>query len=70
VAFRHRYPAQDFGKEDALKIAKYLRDMPEEDQCIIPLPGEEEEAFRANMSMKEFLKWEQVTAINQRRYGG
>jgi transposase len=52
-------------KEDALKIAKYLRDTPEEEQCVVPLPTEEEEAFRSDISMKEFLKRERVAAINR-----
>jgi transposase len=52
-------------KEDALKIAKYLRDTPEEEQCVVPLPSEEEEAFRSDISMKEFLKRERTAAINR-----
>ena len=52
-------------KEDALKIAKYLRDTPEEEQCRIPLPSEEEEAFRSDISMKEYVKRERVAAINR-----
>ena len=52
-------------KEDALKIAKYLRDTPEEEQCGIPLPSEEEEAFRSDIPMKEFVKRERVAAINR-----
>jgi transposase len=52
-------------KEDALKIAKYLRDTPEEDRCVVPLPGKEEEGFRSDISMKEFLKRERVAAINR-----
>jgi transposase len=52
-------------KEDALKIAKYLRETPEEEQCRIPLPSEEEEAFRSDISMKEYVKRERVAAINR-----
>jgi transposase len=52
-------------KEDALKIAKYLRDTPEKEQCVVPLPSEEDEAFRSDISMKEFLKKERVAAINR-----
>jgi transposase len=52
-------------KEDALKIAKYLRDTPEEEQCRIPLLSEEEEAFRTDISMKEYLKKERNGAINR-----
>jgi transposase len=52
-------------REDALKIAKYLRDTPEEERCAVPLPGEEEERFRSDISMKEFLKRERVAAINR-----
>jgi transposase len=52
-------------KEDALKIAKYLRDTPEEEPCIVPLPSEKEEAFRSDISMKEFLKRERTAAINR-----
>jgi transposase len=52
-------------REDSLKIAKYLRDTPEEEQCEVPLPKEEEEAFRSDISMKEFLKRERTAAINR-----
>jgi transposase len=52
-------------KEDSLKIAKYLRDIPEEEQCTVPLPGEEEEGFRSDISMKEYLKKERTAAINR-----
>jgi transposase len=52
-------------KEDALKIAKYVRDTPEEEMCAIPLPSEEEEALRSDISMKEFLKKERNAAINR-----
>jgi transposase len=52
-------------KEDSLKLAKYLRDTPEEEQCTVPLPKEEEEAFRSDISMKEFLKKERNAAINR-----
>jgi transposase len=52
-------------KEDSLKIAKYLRDTPEEEQCKVPLPSVEEETFRSDISMKEFLKRERTAAINR-----
>jgi transposase len=52
-------------KEDSLKIAKYLRDTPEEELCAVPLPSEEEESFRSDISMKEFLKKERNAAINR-----
>jgi transposase len=52
-------------KEDALKLAKYLRDTPEDERCVVPLPSEKEEAFRSDISMKEFLKRERVAAINR-----
>jgi transposase len=52
-------------KEDALKIGKYLRDTPEEEWCVVPLPSEAEEGFRSDISMKEFLKRERVAAINR-----
>jgi transposase len=52
-------------REDALKIAKYLRDTPEEEQCVVPLPSEETEAFRSDISMKEYLKRERTSAINR-----
>jgi transposase len=52
-------------KEDALKIAQYLRDTPKEEQHAVPLPSEEEEGFRSDISMKEFLKRERVAAINR-----
>jgi transposase len=52
-------------KEDSLKIAKYLRDTPEEEQCAVMLASEEEEAFRSDISMKEFLKKERTAAINR-----
>jgi transposase len=51
-------------REDALKIAKYLRDTPEEERCSVPLPGGDEEAFRSDISMKEYLKKERNGAIN------
>jgi hypothetical protein len=53
------------GREDALKTAKYLRGTPEEERRVAPLPGEEEEAFRSDILMKEFLKKEQTAAINR-----
>jgi transposase len=40
-------------------------DTPEEEQCVVPLPSEEEEAFRSDISMKEFLKKERTAAINR-----
>jgi transposase len=52
-------------KEDALKIAKYIRDTPEEEMAIVKAPTEEEEAFRADISMKEFLKKERNRALNR-----
>jgi hypothetical protein len=52
-------------REDALKPAKYLRDTPEEEQCVVPLVSEREEGFRADISMKEFLKRERVAAVNR-----
>jgi hypothetical protein len=53
-------------KEDALNIAKYLQDTPEEGQCVVPLPSEGEGGFRSDIPMKEFLKWERVAVINRR----
>ncbi|GHV45392.1 IS110 family transposase [Spirochaetia bacterium] len=52
-------------KEDALKIAKYLRDTPAEEWVEVPLLSEEEEGFRADITMKEFLKKERGMAINR-----
>jgi transposase len=52
-------------KEDALKIAKYIRDTPEEEWVAVPLLSEEEEGFRADITMKEFLKKERGMAINR-----
>ncbi|GHV38076.1 hypothetical protein AGMMS49546_07720 [Spirochaetia bacterium] len=52
-------------KEDALKIAKYLRDTPAEEWVEVPLLSEEEEGFRADITMKEFLKKERNMAINR-----
>jgi transposase len=52
-------------KEDALKIAKYIRDTPEEEMVTVPLPSEEEEAYRSEISAKEFLKKERNQAINR-----
>jgi transposase len=52
-------------KEDALKIAKYLRDTPEAEWVEVPLLSEEEEGFRADITMKEFLKKERTMAINR-----
>jgi hypothetical protein len=53
------------GGGGALKIARYLRGTPEEEQCVIPLVNEEEDTFRSDISMKEFLKRERVAAINR-----
>jgi hypothetical protein len=52
-------------KEDALKIAKYLRDTPAAEWVEVPLLSEEEEGFRADITMKEFLKKERNMAINR-----
>jgi transposase len=52
-------------KEDALKIAHYLRDTPVEEHCAVPLPSEDVEAFRSDISMKEFLQKERTAAINR-----
>jgi transposase len=52
-------------KEDALKLAKYVRDTPEESLKKVELPSEEEEAFRADISMKEFVKKERNQAVNR-----
>jgi transposase len=52
-------------KEDALKIAKYLRDTPLEEMLEVPLLSEEEELFRSDITMKEFLKKERGMAINR-----
>ncbi|GHV95202.1 IS110 family transposase [Spirochaetia bacterium] len=52
-------------KEDALKIAKYLRDTPAEEWVEVPLLSEEEEGFRSDITMKEFLKKERSMAINR-----
>jgi hypothetical protein len=41
--------------------------MPEEERCSIPLPGEEEEAFRSDISLKEYLKKERNGAVNRLR---
>jgi transposase len=51
-------------KEDALKLAKYLRDTPEEG-CVVPLVSEREEGLRADIWMAEFVKRERVAAINR-----
>lgn len=52
-------------KEDSLKLANYLRDTPEEEMVEVPLISEEEESFRADISMKEFLNKERNMAINR-----
>jgi transposase len=52
-------------REDSLKIAKYLRDTPEEEMCAVPLPSEEEEAFRADISMSWYLKRQRTASINR-----
>jgi transposase len=52
-------------KEDSLKLAKYVRDTPEEEMKTVGLPGEEEEAFRADISEREFLKKERTAAVNR-----
>jgi transposase len=52
-------------KEDALKIAKYVRDTPAEERVEVPLLSEEEETFRADITMKAFLNKERGMAINR-----
>jgi transposase len=52
-------------REDSLKLAKYVRDTPEEELKVVELPSEEEEAFRAEISLKEFVKKERTAAINR-----
>jgi transposase len=52
-------------REDALKIAKYMRDTPAGERVSVPLPTEEEDAFRRDISMKEFVKKERTAAINR-----
>jgi transposase len=52
-------------REDALKIAKYVRDTPEAELAITDPPSEEVEAFRSEISMKEFLKKERNQAVNR-----
>jgi transposase len=52
-------------KEDALKIAKYIRDTPAEDWVEVPLMSEEEEAFRSDITMKGFLNKERSMAVNR-----
>jgi transposase len=52
-------------KEDALKIAKYIRDTPTEEMVEVPLLSEAEEGFRADIRMKEFLDKERGMAINR-----
>jgi hypothetical protein len=59
--------ARTLEKEAGCEVVagKYLRDAPEEEQCRIPLPSEEEEAFRMDVSMKEYVKKERNGAINR-----
>jgi transposase len=52
-------------KEDALKLAKYLRDTPEAEWVEVPLLSEEAEGLRADITMKAFLKKERNMAINR-----
>jgi transposase len=52
-------------KEDALKIAKYVRDTPEEEMAVVALPSEAEEAYRQDISLSGFLKKERNQAINR-----
>jgi transposase len=52
-------------REDALKIAKYVRDTPEEELVTVEVPSGEEEAFRGEISLAEFVKKERTAAINR-----
>jgi transposase len=52
-------------KEDALKLAKYVRDTPEEELAVVELPTEAEEAYRGDISLSNFLKKERNQAINR-----
>jgi transposase len=52
-------------REDSLKIAKYIRDTPEEEMQVVALPTEAEELFRADITMKAFLQKERTAAINR-----
>jgi transposase len=52
-------------KEDALKLAKYVRDTPEEEMAVVALPTEAEEAYRQDISLSNFLKKERNQAVNR-----
>jgi transposase len=54
-------------KADSMKIADYIRDTRESNWVTVEVPGDEEEAFRAEISLKEFLKKERTAAINRPR---
>jgi transposase len=52
-------------REDALKIAKYVRDTRKEELKTVELPTEAEEAYRGDISLSGFLKKERNQAINR-----
>jgi transposase len=52
-------------KEDALKLAKYVRDTPKEEMVVVGLPSEEEEAYRSDISLSSFVKKERTQVINR-----
>jgi transposase len=52
-------------KEDSLKIAKYVRDTAEEEMVLVPLPSEEEEELRNEISLRTYLKEERTAAVNR-----
>jgi transposase len=61
----HLAVAEETDQEDTLKLAKYLRDTPAEERCVVPLPSEVEEQLLSAISLKEYLNKERTAAINR-----
>jgi transposase len=53
------------GKEDALKLAKFIQRYPEEELPLVSLPTEQEEEPRQLISMKQFLVKTRTALINR-----
>ena len=52
-------------RNDAIRIAKYLRDTQPEAWCLIPIPSEDEDAMRSIVSSQIFMKQERTKLINK-----
>ena len=53
------------GKEDALKIAKFIQRYPEEELPLVSLPNEREEELRRLTAMKQFLVKTRTALVNR-----